>query len=75
MQSEKLLSPLVVARHWRYSTEPLYLAKVGQDGQSSDTALEYWVRNQHVYSTKLAPVAQDLLTAPVHFICGLLTSG
>jgi len=40
-----------------------YLAIVGQEGETSVSALEYWSRNQNAY-TKVAPIAQDLLSVP-----------
>jgi len=58
------------------------LAIVGQEGETSVSALEYWSRNQNAY-TKLAAIAQDLLSAPalqvyverIFSLCGLLTAG
>ena len=59
-----------------------YLTAAGQGEDTSGSALEYWSRNRHLY-TKLAPIAQDLLSAPasqayverILSLCGLLTSG
>jgi len=59
-----------------------YLAIVGQEADTSVTALAYWSRYQNTY-TKLAPIAQGLLSAPasqayverIFSLCGLLTAG
>jgi len=59
-----------------------YLVIVGQEGETSLSALEYWSRNENTY-TKLGPIAQDLLSAHglqayvehILSLFGLLTAG
>ena len=59
-----------------------YMTGAGQEEDTSGSGLEYWSRNRHLY-TKLAPIAQDLLSAPasqayierIFSLCGVLTSG